>query len=317
MILARQVHKSFGAVQAVRGVSFEILRGQCVGLLGPNGAGKTTTIRMVTGFYPPTLGNISIDGHDMVEDSMAARRIIGYLPESTPLYPEMRVQDYLDHRARLFGVARSRRKLAIQSASEQCRVADVLRRRVGQLSKGYRQRVGLAAALVHDPRVLVLDEPTSGLDPTQIRETRSLIRTLSQNRTVLVSSHILPEVEKTCDRVIIIAGGRVRADAAPRELIERAAGPGLCTVQACAPTPAERDRVMSVIRSAAVSSEVAAEWSEGQDWTSFTVGPGGDGADVREPILRALVEARVRVREVSRAAPSLEQVFVSLIEQEA
>lgn len=317
MILVRRVHKSFGSVQAVRGVSFEILRGQCVGLLGPNGAGKTTTIRMVTGFYPPTSGDISIDGHDMVEDSMGARRIIGYLPESTPLYPEMRVQDFLDHRARLFGVVRSRRKSAIRSAAEQCRVTDVLRRRVGQLSKGYRQRVGLAAALVHDPRVLVLDEPTSGLDPTQIRETRSLIRTLSQNRTVLVSSHILPEVEKTCDRVIIIAGGRVRADAAPRELIEGAAGQGLCTVQAWAPTVAERDRVAAILGSAAGGAEVGAEWSEGQEWTTFSVRPRVEGADVREPILRALVEGRVRVREVSRAAPSLEQVFVSLIEQEA
>lgn len=249
---------------------------------------------------------------------MAARRMIGYLPETTPLYPEMRVRDFLDHRARLFGVERSARRGAIGAAAEQCRVADVLRRRVGQLSKGYKQRVGLAAALVHNPRVLVLDEPTSGLDPTQIRETRSLIRALAQNRTVLVSSHILPEVEKTCDRVIIIAGGRVRADASPKKLIEASSGPNNYTVQAFAPITAQREQVLTTVRGGLPrGAEVSVQWVDGQDWATFTITPLTEHADLREPLLAALVRANVRVREVTRAVPTLEQVFVSLIEQEA
>lgn len=318
MIRVRNVHKAFGTVRAVRGVTFEITTGQCVGLLGPNGAGKTTTIRLVTGFLPPTSGDITIGGHDTVEDSMAARSLIGYLPESTPLYPEMRVWDYLDHRARLFGVGRAKRKSSIGAAAEQCRVADVLRRRVGQLSKGYKQRVGLAAALVHDPRVLVLDEPTSGLDPTQIRETRSLIRTLSRNRTVLVSSHILPEVEKTCDRVIIIAGGRVRADDSPQRLIE-ASGAEVasvaCTAQVFAPVNAQREQALGVLRGALPSgADVVVQPAEG-DWTTYVIR--GCATDPREAALAALVRAGIRVREVSRATPTLEQVFVNLIEQEA
>ncbi len=194
-------------------------RGRSFGLLGPNGAGKTTTLRMITGYLPPSAGAVSVCGHDSVTDSMNARRSLGYLPEAAPLYPEMRVRDYLVYRAKLFGMPRGGRAAAIGRVIDKCWLGEVSQRRIGQLSKGYKQRVGLAGAMIHDPPVLVLDEPTSGLDPAQIRETRSLIRDLSHKRTVIVSSHILPEVEKTCDRVVIIARGRLRADGAPADLL--------------------------------------------------------------------------------------------------
>jgi len=233
----------------------------------------------------------------------------------------MRVRDYLDHRARLFGLRRSDRRSGIAMAAEQCRVADVLARRVGQLSKGYKQRVGMAAALVHNPPVLVLDEPTSGLDPTQIRETRSLIRTLAANRTVLVSSHILPEVEKTCDRVIIIAGGCVRADASPRHLIETARGLSVHTVQVFAPINAQREQILLRIRAGLPKgAEVSTEGADLEGWATFTIKPTSEEPDVREMLVGLLARGGgggVRVREISRVTPSLEQVFVSLIEQEA
>jgi ABC-2 type transport system ATP-binding protein len=317
MIRVHNVHKSFGSFYAVRGVTFDIPKGQCVGLLGPNGAGKTTTIRMLTGFIPPTAGDIAIDGHDTVSDSMGARRLVGYLPESTPLYPEMRVRDYLDHRARLFSVPRRVRLGAITAAAEQCRVAEVFHRRLAHLSKGYKQRVGLAATLVHDPPVLVLDEPTSGLDPSQIRETRSLIRSLAQNRTVLVSSHILPEVEKTCDRVIIIARGRVRADASPRRLVESASGPAVHTVEVHSPIAAHQERVLTALRAGLPQGvEVAMNTVGADSWTRFSIRPPDEHPDLREPILAALSPGGFRVRELHRAVPTLEQVFISLIEGE-
>ncbi len=221
MIEATDVNKFYGRFQAVRSLSFRISEGEVVGLLGPNGAGKTTTIRMVTGFLPASSGRIEVCGKDTIRHSLAARRNIGYLPESNPLYPEMRVMDYLTFRARLHGVRASKRQQAIGRSIERCWLADVAKKRIGHLSKGYRQRVGLAAALIHDPRVIVLDEPSSGLDPTQILETRNLIRELAKDRTVLVSSHVLPEVERTCDRVIIIVRGEVRADGHPARLLAR------------------------------------------------------------------------------------------------
>lgn len=219
MISLKGVHKSFGRFHAVRDASFEIARGEVVGLLGPNGAGKTTTIRMITGYLPPTAGRVEVCGHDSIKESLKAREMLGYLPEATPLYPEMRVSDYLLFRSRLYSMKHRERRPAVERALTRCWLGDVASRRISQLSKGYRQRVGLAAALLHNPRVLILDEPANGLDPTQIQETRKLIRELSKERTVLVSSHILPEVERTCDRVIIMSRGRVRADGTPERLL--------------------------------------------------------------------------------------------------
>ncbi|VAX40445.1 Gliding motility-associated ABC transporter ATP-binding protein GldA, partial [hydrothermal vent metagenome] len=212
MILVREIRKSFGRVDAVRGISFAIEPGEVVGLLGPNGAGKSTTIRIITSYLSPDEGSVRIDGFDTHSDSLQARQRIGYLPESAPLYPEMSVKGYLDYRARLFCLDRRARQRAIGHAMDRCRIADVARRRVGHLSKGYRQRVGLASVLLHDPPVLILDEPSNGLDPSQIRETRSLVHELAENRTMIICSHILPEVERLATRLIVIAGGLVRAD---------------------------------------------------------------------------------------------------------
>jgi ABC-2 type transport system ATP-binding protein len=223
VIEASGLAKRYGDLVAVDDVSFSVQPGEVVGFLGPNGAGKTTTMRILTGFLPPTDGRAVIDGHDIFSDPLAARRAIGYLPESPPVYPEMSVEDYLVYVAKLKDVPRRQRRAAVDRALERCGLTDVRRRVIGMLSKGYRQRVGLAQAIVHDPPVMILDEPTVGLDPIQIREIRTLIRDLAGTRegtarTVILSTHILPEVEAICQRVIIMHRGRKALDAPLGEL---------------------------------------------------------------------------------------------------
>jgi ABC-2 type transport system ATP-binding protein len=214
VIEVSELEKRYADVIAVRGVSFRIDSGEVVGLLGPNGAGKTTTMRMLTGYLPPTRGRIVVAGHDMATHAREAHRAIGYLPEVPPLYPEMRVVEYLRFVASIKDVPRAARAVHVERALVTCGLTDVHRKLIGTLSKGYRQRVGLAQAIVHDPAVLVLDEPTAGLDPIQIVEIRALIRALAeeQGRTVILSTHILPEVEQICRRVILIHRGTVRLD---------------------------------------------------------------------------------------------------------
>lgn len=223
---AEHLSKRFGDTLAVDGVSFEIAPGQLVGFLGPNGAGKTTTLRMLAGLFAPTAGKASVAGLDSVSDSLALRGAIGYLPEHNPLYHEMRVEEYLCYCARLRRVPRSRRAAAMDRAIETCSLAEARRRPIGELSKGFRQRVGLAAAILHDPPLLILDEPTSGLDPTQIIEARRILRALAGERTILLSTHLLTEVERMCDRALVFVGGRLCADGAPEALAARAAGRG-------------------------------------------------------------------------------------------
>jgi ABC-2 type transport system ATP-binding protein len=223
MIEAKALTKRYGDVLAVDGVSFTVERGEVVGFLGPNGAGKTTTMRMLTGFVPPTDGSATIAGHDIFEDPLAARRAIGYLPETPPLYPEMSVESYLRYVAKIKDVPRARRKEAIDRALSRCALTDVRGRVIGTLSKGYRQRVGLAQAIVHDPPVLILDEPTVGLDPVQIGEIRGLIGELASGagdtqHTVVLSTHIMAEVRAICRRVILISEGRKMVDAPLEEL---------------------------------------------------------------------------------------------------
>ena len=224
MIEARGLTKRYGDVVAVDDVSFRIEKGEVVGFLGPNGAGKTTIMRMLTGFVPPTDGTAVIAGHDIFTDPIAARRANGYLPETPPLYPEMTVESYVSYVAKINDVARGERKEAVARALERCGLADVRRRVIGTLSKGYRQRVGLAQAIVHDPPVLILDEPTVGLDPIQIREIRQLISDLASpeqgesQHTVVLSTHILPEVEAICRRVILVNEGRKVIDKPLSEL---------------------------------------------------------------------------------------------------
>jgi ABC-2 type transport system ATP-binding protein len=223
VIEARGLAKRYGDLVAVSDVSFSVQPGEVVGFLGPNGAGKTTTMRILTGFLPPTDGSAVIAGHDIFAEPIAARRAIGYLPESPPLYPEMSVEGYLGYVAKLKDVPRGERSAAVDRALERCRLTEVRRRVIGALSKGYRQRVGLAQAIVHDPPVMILDEPTVGLDPTQIREIRALIGELAsardgKARTVILSTHILPEVEAICRRVIIMHRGTKALDTSLDEL---------------------------------------------------------------------------------------------------
>src|SRR5262245_13268193 len=223
MIEVRDLTKVFGAVEAVGGISFRVEPGEIVGFLGPNGAGKTTTMRILAGVFPPTSGEVSIAGHDPLRDPLACRRAVGYFPEYAPFYPDLRVEGYLRFVARLKRIPRAARPAAVEASPHASGLAAVRHRRIGALSKGYRQRIGLAQALCGDPPVLILDEPTVGLDPAQVAEIRQLVRGLRGTRTVFFSSHILSEVEALCERVIVIARGRVVGEGTPQELSARLA----------------------------------------------------------------------------------------------
>ncbi len=221
MIKVESLTKRYGGFTAIDNISFEVGKGEIVGFLGPNGAGKSTTMRILSSFMPATSGRASIAGFDVFEKSLEARAHLGYLPENVPLYTDMRVTEYLNYRAALKGVRGRRLKERVGDVMELCSLTDVQNKIIGTLSKGYRQRVGLADALVHDPDLLILDEPTIGLDPNQIRQVRELIRNLGKHHTILISTHILPEVEMTCSRVIIINKGRIEASDTPKNLVDR------------------------------------------------------------------------------------------------
>jgi len=303
MIVATNLTKRFGNVVAVDSINFRIERGRVVGFLGPNGAGKTTTIRMIAGFLPPTAGSVSVDEFDVVRSPIAVRQRIGYLPEATPLYTEMRVKDYLKFRARLYRVERPRRARAIDRVLDQCGLRDVRRRLIGHLSKGYRQRVGLAASLVHEPPVLILDEPTVGLDPTQIREMRNLVRGLAGRHTVLLSSHILPEVELTCDEIVMIAGGRIQAQGTIESLRTIAIRDSQYVV--------ETDAVDADALIGSLPGVATTRTEELNDrWRRVVVVPTRGGADLREMIGRKLAGSGAAIRALHRDVPSLEHMFM-------
>jgi ABC-2 type transport system ATP-binding protein len=296
--------KRYGDRTAVDGVSFSVDRGEIVGFLGPNGAGKSTTLRMLTGFLAPSAGNIRIDGIDMLEKPIEARRRIGYMPEACPLYPEMRVVEYLRYRAELKGVAGRDVAKRVDVALGQASVTEVASRIIGQLSKGTRQRVGLADALVADPPLLVLDEPTAGLDPNQIRQVRDLIKSFAKTKTVLLSTHILPEVEASCERVVIIHKGKVVREGAPDEL-RAASGRERAFVLR---TKANGDAItaaldgMSGLRGTDVRADAGA--------TRVIVRVADESDDVAETIFARVAKAGLSLRELTEAkGASLEDVF--------
>ncbi len=305
MIVAHRLNKKFGTFAAVDSIELEVPRGEVAGFLGPNGAGKTTAIRMICGYLRPTSGTVELAGVDVVASPRAARKQLGYLPESAPLYGEMRVIEYLDFRARIAGVPRSRRRAAEDRAIQQCSLQEVRRRPIVHLSRGYRQRVGLAAALLHEPAVLVLDEPTSGLDPAQIVEVRSLIRSLAGGHTVLLSTHNLSEAEMVCDRIIMLARGRVRASGTLEELRRAAAGPYVveCNMPGAA----------AAIQSLGGVAEVRAI-DLGGAWQRLEVLPRNGTGDLREAIAKAVTRGGA-LRELRREAPSLEHLFVRLLDE--
>jgi ABC-2 type transport system ATP-binding protein len=321
MIVVEHVHKRFGRVHAVQGVSFALRPGQIAGLLGHNGAGKTTTIRMITSCIMPDQGAVHVGGFDTRDQRHEAMRLLGYLPEATPLYHEMPVTDYLHYRGRLWSLSRGERQAAIARVLERCWLRDVASRRIGTLSKGYKQRVGLASALLHDPPVLVLDEPTNGLDPTQVHETRSLVRELASDRTVLLSSHILGEVEKLCDRVVIIAGGVVKADGSPSEL---ASATGLSGVQLEARAPhADKGplhQLASLVAGLEGVTRVAQQWGSGANadvWSCFVQCGSSDTTALREAIASSAVQSGVALRLVREQRATLEQVFAHATDSKA
>ncbi len=309
MIEAQGLTRRYGEFTAVQGITFSVSGGEILGMLGPNGAGKTTTIRMITGFLPPSSGRVTVNGHDLFTEPSKARRQIGYLPETVALYGEMRVSEYLAYRARLEGMSRAEARAAIPPTVESCLLQDVERQIVGTLSKGYRQRVGLAAAILHGPRVLVLDEPTVGLDPKQIIAIRELIRELGKERTLLISTHILPEVEQLCNRVVIIDRGRLVAEGTPRELREQSQGNARLRITV-KDAPGDVADVLREVRGVeAVEAEVAVEPEATETRLGIDCGP---GEDLREAVFRAAVERGWTLLELSEEKASLEDVFVRL-----
>ena len=316
MIQVQGLTKTYRGRAVVDGISFEAGRGEVVGFLGPNGAGKSTTMRILAGFLLPDAGTAKLAGHDVVQASLEARRHLGYMPEDVPLYPEMRVEEYLRYRAEIKGVTKPRLKESIETNMERCGVTEVHRKLIGTLSKGYRQRIGLADALIHDPEILILDEPTNGLDPNQIRSVREIIRSLAGAHTVLLSTHILAEVEAVCQRVIILDGGRIKASGEPSRLARRLergarasvelrgpeAGPGPAAAK-----PEVMERALTKLKD--VKAVRAQDLGEG--WTRFELDL-KDFGDPREEIFRLAMREQWTLRHLSMEAASLEEIFAGL-----
>ncbi len=307
-ITVERLTKRYGVHAAVDDVSFEVEHGEVVGFLGPNGAGKSTTLRILVGFLGATAGRALIEGHDVALDPDEARRALGYMPEAVPLYTEMRVREYLKFRAELKGVARGARVNAVGKAMELARITDVADTLIDHLSKGYRQRVGLADALVSDPRVLVLDEPTAGMDPNQIREVRDLIKSLGGSHTVLLSTHILPEVEASCGRVVVIDRGRLVAQGTPAELSRMRTPPRL-EVLVRGDEAAWRRAVGGVEFLTLITHE-----AEGDAHRLLLETPSDEKAraNAAEQLADALVRESVKIRSIAAGKASLEEVFTSL-----
>jgi ABC-2 type transport system ATP-binding protein len=306
MIEAEGLTKDYGTIVAVADVSFRIERGEVVGFLGPNGAGKSTTLRMITGFLGPTRGTVRVNGYSVQERPLEARRALGYMPEGAPLYPELRVAEYLNFRAELKGVPSRERRTAVGRSLELTQITDVADTLILHLSRGYRQRVALADALVAKPPLLVLDEPTAGLDPNQIREVRRLVRELGREHTLLVSSHILSEVESTCDRALVIHRGRLVAEGSLDELRARRS-PG---VRVVARGEAELARVRSASVPGVRSVRAHPDPEEGYVRLEIEIDP--EARRAVEEIVAVLVVAGLSVREVVPRRASLEEVFAQL-----
>lgn len=316
MIEIEHLTKHFGSTRAVQDVSFTVQRGEIIGLLGPNGSGKTTIMRVLTGFFPPTAGSARVAGYDAAEQSLALRRKIGYLPESVVLYPDMRVRRFLQFCADVRGINGARKAARIDAVLHDCGLREVSERLIGTLSKGYRQRVGLAQALLHEPEVLILDEPTVGLDPRQIVEIRTLIRLLRGRTTVLLSTHILPEVSMTCERVVIIDRGRVVAEDTAEALTRRVEGADRTLVRVEGPAEAVRAvlaAVPGVARVEAANQGLAAPAGDG---VCEFIAHSGSGPAVRKAIAAAVVGHGWGLVEVRPLALSLEDLFVRLVTKE-
>lgn len=312
-ILVSNLSKYYGTAKAVDNLSFEVHSGEILGFLGPNGAGKTTSMRIITCYLTPSSGTVKVEGRDVVEESFEVRKLVGYLPEQNPLYLDMNVSEYLDYAARLQGlesrlVPRRRREMI-----DVCGLGEMMHKDIGQLSKGYRQRVGLAAAMIHDPKVLILDEPTSGLDPNQIVEIRTLIHNLGKEKTVVLSTHILPEVTATCTRVVIINRGKIAADAPIADLQRGLRGGDRIALELRVPESENPQAVAAVLRNVPrVESVLPA--GDGDGAMKFTVSA-PRSHDVRADIFRLCVEKGWVALDLHREETSLEDIFRELTMQ--
>lgn len=305
MIKVENLTKRYAGVTAIDNISFEVEKGEIVGFLGPNGAGKSTTMKILSSFMPASSGRAFIAGHDVFEDSLRARARIGYMPENVPLYSEMRVTEYLNYRAALKGVHGRRQRERVGDVKELCSLTEVENRIIGTLSKGYRQRVGLADALVHDPDLLILDEPTIGLDPNQIRQVRELIKNLGRHHTILLSTHILPEVEMTCSRVLIINKGKLEASDTPANLLNRLRTSGGVRLEAKTGADNGLDQLSQIHGVKEVSVEAEAEWRHFHLRVEA-------GMDIREKVYELARSRQWAVRELTQRKASLEDVFVEI-----
>ncbi len=305
MIKVENLTKRYAGFTAIDNLSFEVAQGEIVGFLGPNGAGKSTTMRVLTGYLPATSGRASIAGFDVFEQSLEARRHLGYLPETTPLYLDMRVNEYLRYRAALKAVPRGKMTERVGDVIELCNLKEKERAIIGTLSKGQRQRVGLADALVHDPDLLILDEPTIGLDPNQVRQVRELIKNLGKKRTVLISTHILPEVELMCSRVIVIHQGKIRAADTAENLLRNHRAAGSMRVEARNVGTDGREALASLPGVKDVTEEKDAEHSIFQLRTDANV-------DLSDEVMQLANQRQWHIREIVRRRPTLEDVFVEL-----
>ncbi len=305
MITVEHLSKRFADVVAVDDISFHVEKGEVVGFLGPNGAGKTTTMRVITGFLPATSGRVEVAGFDVASQSLEARRHMGYLPENVPLYPEMRVREYLNFRGKLKGMDRRRRRARMGEAAELCGISTVARTTIGHLSKGFRQRVGLADALLSDPEILILDEPTIGLDPNQIRQVRDLIRDLAQGHTVILSTHILPEVEMTCSRIIIIDRGRIAA-ADSTEVLMGGRGQA-STVVVLVRGPGEP--IKQTLE--AMTGVKRVRWQGADEVQEFRI-EAEPGRDLRQEVFERVARGGWKLLELRQERRTLEDIFVEI-----
>lgn len=309
MIQAEGLTHYYGPYPAIQDVNFGVRKGEILGFLGPNGAGKTTTMRIITGFLPPSRGTVTLDGYDVVEQSLEARRRVGYLPETVPLYTDMSVNNYLKYMGTLRGMAPSAIKSRLGEVIDVCRLGDYRKTQIGKLSKGFRQRVGIAQAILHQPQLLVLDEPTIGIDPIQVVETRKLIQELGKDQTVVLSSHILPEVSMICDRVLIINEGHIVAEDTPKNLAEGLQGVERLEVEVGGPTA----EVLPVLKGIRGVHDVSHVNRDGRH--TYTI-QADSGQDLRDAISQAIISNGWSLRGLQMVGMSLEEIFLRLTTHE-
>lgn len=323
MIKVENLTKEFGDIRAVDGLSFELYEGEILGFLGPNGAGKTTTMRVLTCFFPPTSGTATVAGFDVVREPDEVRRIIGYMPEGVPLYREMPVHEFLEFIAHAKNYPRWQRRKLVDAAIEETGLGNVRKRQIGHLSKGYRQRVGLAQAILGEPKVLILDEPTAGLDPKQIADVRALIRSMARRRTVIISTHILPEVQMTCSRVLIINKGKIAASGTPEKLTTRMQNRFECVARLIGPLAQIKAAVEKLPGVTKVESHPLAPTPDAQvrGWegepVELSVTSGIEAPDVRPALARLAAERKWPLIELRQVGLTLEDIFLRVVAGEA